>query len=153
MFGRSLHYLSNLIENIYYIVFSAALRNTEYRAQTSLDTSTNHYKHSESDSIYGIGQGAGSSGTNWVYVSVLIMSTLDKHEEGCTIVSPDKKIKWGTVIIEFVDEKRQYANDWKHNFLLSASNKLRSAAQSWEHLLYTSGGKLELTKCVWYCIS
>ena len=125
MFGRSLHHLSNLIENIYYIVFSAALRNTEYRAQTSLDTSTNHYKHSESDSIYGNGQGAGSLGTNWVYISVLIMSTLYKHEEGCTIVSPDKKIKWEKVIIGFVDDKRQYANDWQNNSLLTASNKLR----------------------------
>ena len=76
-------------------MYSATLRNTEYRVQTALGTSTNHYKHSESDPVHGNGQGVGSSGSNWVYISVPIMSTLDKHEEGCTIVSPDKKIKWG----------------------------------------------------------
>ena len=57
------------------------------------------------------------------------------------------------VIIGFVDDTRQYANDWNTNSLLTASTNLRKAAQSWEHLLHTSGGKLELTKCAWYCIS
>ena len=134
-------------------MYSATLRNTEYRVQTALGTSTNHYKHSDSYSIHGNGQGAKFLGTNWVYISVPIMSTLDKHEEDCTIVSPDKKIKWEKVIIGFVNDKRQYANDWQNNSLLTASNKLRSAAQSWEHLLSTSDGKLELTKYAWYCIS
>ena len=133
-------------------IHSATLSNTEYRAQTALGTSTNHYKHSESYPIHGNGQSAGSSGTNWVCISVPIMSTLDKHEEGCTMVSPDKKIKWEKVSIGFVDDKRQYANDWQNNSLLTASNKLRSP-QSWEHLLFTSGDKLKLTKCAWYCIS
>ena len=75
-------------------MYSATIRNTEYRVQTSLSTSTHHYKHSESDSIHGNGQGAEFSGTNWVYIRLPIMSTLDKHEEGCKIVSPDKKSKW-----------------------------------------------------------
>ena len=75
------------------------------------------------------------------------MSTLDKHEEGCTIISPDKKIKWKQVIKGFVDDKRQYANDWNTNYLLTTSTNLQKAAQSREHLLHTSGGKLELTKC------
>ena len=40
------------------------------------------------------------------------MSALDKNEEGCTIVSSDKTSKWEKAIIGFVDDKRQYANDW-----------------------------------------
>jgi len=47
-----------------YQMHSATLRNTEYRVQTALDTSTHHYTHSESDPIHGNGQYAGSSGTN-----------------------------------------------------------------------------------------
>ena len=92
-------------------IHSATLRNTEYRVQRVLGTSTNHYKHSELDPMHGNDQGAGSSGTNWVYISVPIKSTLNKHEEGCTIVSPDKKIKWERVIIGFVDNTRQCANN------------------------------------------
>ena len=134
-------------------IHSATFHNTEYRVQTILGTFSNHYKPSESEPIHGNGQSAGSSGTNWVYISVPITSTLDKHGEGCIIVSPDKKIKWELVIIGSVDDKRQYANDRQNNSLLVAFNKLRAVAQSLEHLLYTSGGKLELTKCAWYCIS
>ena len=86
-------------------IHSATLRNTEYRVQTALGISNQYYKHSDSLPIYGNGQGAGSSGTVWIYISVPIMSTLDKDEEGCTIISPDKKIQWKKVIVGFVDDK------------------------------------------------
>ena len=77
---------------------------TEYRVKTALGTSNQYYKHSNSVPIHGNGQGAGSSGTVLVYISVPIMSTLDNHEEGCTIISPDKKIQWKKVIVGFVDD-------------------------------------------------
>ena len=55
-----------------YQIHSATLRNTEYRVQTALGTSTNHYKHSESEPIYGNGQGVGSSEkTGFILVSLL----------------------------------------------------------------------------------
>ena len=79
-------------DNIY-LMHAATPHNTEYRIQTALGTSTNHHEHSESDPIHGNSQGAWSLGTNWVYISIPIMSTSNKHEEGCTLVSPDKKIK------------------------------------------------------------
>ena len=41
------------------------------------------------------------------------MNTLDENEEGCTIISPDKTIKWERAIIGFVDDKREYANNCK----------------------------------------
>ena len=56
-------------------------------------------------------------------------------------------------IIGFVDDKRQYTNDWKSKLLLTVANKLQLVTQNWDRLLYTSGGKLELSKCAWYCIS
>ena len=130
-----------VLDKIYHI-HSSTFRNTEYRVQTILGTSTEYCKHTTSDPIDGNNQGEGSSGTNWVYVSVPITSNLDRNEEGCTIISPDNNIKWEKVILEFVDDKRQYANDWKNNSLLNALKTLQSAAQSWEHLRYTSGGKV-----------
>ena len=99
------------VSDMIYQMHSTTLRNTEYRVWTALGTSTNHYKYSELDPIHGSGQDAGSLGRTWFYTSAPIMSTLDKHEEGCKIFSPDKKIKWKKVIIGFVDDKRQYAND------------------------------------------
>ena len=58
------------------------------------------------------------------------MSTLDKDEEGFTIISPDKTVNWGKAIFGFVNDNLQYANDWKNNSLITASNNLQSAAQS-----------------------
>ena len=39
-------------------------------------------------------------------------------------------IKWKKVIIGFVDDKRQYANDWNNNSLLTASINLQKVALS-----------------------
>ena len=87
-------------------IHSATLRSTEYRVQTALGTSNQYYKHSDSAPIHGNGQGAGSSRTVWVYISVPVMSTLDKYKEDCIIISPDKKIQWKKIIVGFVDDKR-----------------------------------------------
>ena len=35
----------------------------------------------------------------------------------------------------------------------TATTNLQEVVQGWEHLLHTTGGQLELSKCSWYCIS
>ena len=44
------------------------------------------------------------------------------------------------IIIGFVDDKRQYTNDWINNDLNTETTNLQEAAQGWEHLLHTTGG-------------
>ena len=56
-------------------------------------------------------------------------------------------------IIGFVDDKRQYTNDWINTNLNTATTNLQEATQGWEHFLHTTGGQLELSKCAWYYIS
>jgi len=56
-------------------------------------------------------------------------------------------------IIGFDDDKIQYTNDWINNNIDTATTNLQEAAQCWEHLLHTTWGQLELSKCAWYCIS
>ena len=68
-------------------------------------------------------------------------------------MSPNKQITWKKRIIVFVDDKRQYTNDWINNNIDTATTNLQEVAQGWEHLLYTTGGQLELSKCAWYYIS
>ena len=53
----------------------------------------------------------------------------------------------------FVDDKRQYANDWNNSNLTNALKKLHHASQIWEYLLFTSGGKLGIDKCEVYIMS
>ena len=61
--------------------------------------------------------------------------------------SSDKQITTIKQILGNVDDARQYTNDWIDNDLLHIITKLINASQTWEQLLYTSGGKLELSKC------
>ena len=107
---------------------STTLRNAEYRVQTVLDSSQRYFKHSITSSIHGSCQDLGSSSIHWVFIDVPMMSTLEKQNNGCTIISPDKNIKWKTIIIGVVDDKRLFANNWKINSLLAAANKLQSVA-------------------------
>ena len=65
------------------------------------------------------------------------MKFIEKKCEGCQMNSPNKKIKWIKYIMGFVDDKRQYANDWNNSNLTNALKKLHHAAQIWEYLLFT----------------
>ena len=58
------------------------LNNTKYYIKTALDTSKTSYKSTEDSTIYGQGQGAGSSGTSWTFISVPPMTTLEKGTLG-----------------------------------------------------------------------
>ena len=68
-------------------------------------------------------------------------------------MNPNKQITWEKTIIGFVDDKRQYTNDWINNDLDTTNTNLQEASQVWEHLLHTTGGQLELSKYAWYLIS
>ena len=82
-----------------------------------------------------------------------MMETLEQLKKGCILMSPNKIITWEKTIIEFVDDKRQYTNDWINNDLDTSTTHLQEVAQGWEHLFHTTGGQLELSKCAWYYIS
>jgi len=69
------------------------LKNTKYYIKTALGTSTKSYQSTKESKIYGQGQGAGSSGSSWTFISVPMMTTLEKSSLGCKIVSPNKKLR------------------------------------------------------------
>ena len=68
------------------------------------------------------------------------------------MLSPNKVYRLKKCIIGCVDDKRQYLNDWDKNKLETITKQLQIVVQSCEHLLYTSGGKLERSKCGLYLI-
>ena len=72
---------------------SINLKNTEFRVQTALGTSRRYYKHSIPSLIHDTSQSSGSSETHLVFISVPMTNTLEKKNNGCTIIGPDKKYK------------------------------------------------------------
>ena len=69
------------------------LNNTKYYIKTALGASTKSYTSTEDSKIYGQGQGVRSSRTSWTFISVPMMTTLEKSNIGCKIVSPNKKLR------------------------------------------------------------
>ena len=66
--------------------------------------------------------------------------------------SLDHQLNWNKYIIGYVNDNRQYSNNWKYNTLQQIITQLQFVSQSWEHLIFTSGGKFEISKCRLYII-
>ena len=69
------------------------------------------------------------------------------------MISPNGDIKYSKYNLGFIDDKTQYAKDWKNNDIVKIKNNIQHAAQSWEELLYTSGRKLDISKCRMHIIA
>ena len=75
-------------------IHSITLRNIKYRVQTALGIASCHYQNTPKAPSHGSGQGAGSLCTEWVFISVPMMETLEQLKKGCIIMSPNKQITW-----------------------------------------------------------
>ena len=55
-----------------------SLKNRKYYIKTALGTAKTAYFSNNKCKLYGSGQGSGSSGTHWLFVSIYLMKTLEK---------------------------------------------------------------------------
>ena len=76
-------------------IHSTTLSNIQYRVHTALGISSCHYQKTPKVPAHGSGQGARSSCTEWVFISVPMMETLEQLKKGCIIMSHNKQITWG----------------------------------------------------------
>ena len=107
----------------------------KYKTRTIHGTSSKTYSNSAAIPIHGQGQSTGSAGTTWAFHSIPMMRVIEKSCSGCVMSSPNHLYQLTKHILGFVDDKRQYSNDWKKNNLAKIITQLKHAAQSWEHLL------------------
>ena len=81
------------------------------------------------------------------------MDTLDRIiPERTEFESPDSTIKHSRLIDAFVDDTSLGFTDPGYVTLETLVSKLTNIAQTWEQLLFFSGGSLNLKKCSWYVI-
>ena len=119
-------------------------QNTKYYTSTKDGISKEPYYHHPTSPVYGSGQGSGNAGSEWNFISVPLMQTLEKLSDGCEITDPTKK-KWKKTIVGFVDDTKQFNNIFgKHNDIIQ---NLKIDAQLWSNLLQLSGGAVNLGKC------
>jgi hypothetical protein len=94
--------------------------------------------------FYGTGQGAADSMPRWGILSDLIIRLYKKRAKSDRVKSPLSNTEILTIIKAYVDDTNSTMICKKIDDLIEM---LEHNAKTWEELLYTIGGKLELTKC------
>jgi len=117
--------------------------------------SAKSYQSTNEEQNEGTGQGSGGSPAIWLIFMVTLLTAFRQFTPGMKVVSPFDSLLVLIVAIYYVDDGMPGVNDSDSvepktlAFLVAAAE---SSAQSWERLLFISGGGLELSKCFTYIL-
>jgi len=131
------------------------LKSTRYYLRTAKGLSDNFYSHCDEFPIYGTGQGSGNSPVLWLLLSATLFDIHTSMANGAILHDPSGTISLRLSINGFVDDTNACVNDWRpqHDGKLSdIMDKVTHDAQLWNDLLFTSGGKLEISKCSFHTL-
>lgn len=113
--------------------------------------SEENYAGTPFEPLFGTGQGSGASPAIWLTLVVILMDTLDQViPERMTFHSPASEMVHSCLIDAFVDDTSVGFTDPGFLSLKTMVSKLSNIAQTWQKLLFYSGGALNLKKCSWY---
>jgi len=129
------------------------LRNMLHRIRTSHGVSEAAYS-ALIDELCGIGQGSGAGPALWVAISIVLIACYKDKADGMEFLDPTGTLEIERWLDGFVDDTEIGMNNfWEPNEnIASLVASFQTAVQRWERLLFTSGGALELSKCLWYCM-
>ncbi len=126
----------------------------KYVVKTAFSISTLHIKSSTTSTIFGTGQGSGASPAVWLLISTVLLSSLKALSPGgMHFKSPTTHLTIERFSDAFVDDTPNGLNDSKGKKLWTLGELLlglTAMAKTWERLLFSSGGALELKKCSYY---
>ena len=131
------------------------LRHMTYAVKHVYGVSSLQYESTDTEPLFGTGQGSGASPAIWLGLVVILLNALDRMSSedeipGLEFVDPWNDIAEAWRVGAFVDDTNQGVLD-PHGVLSPSElvEKLRQAGQLWETLLHISGGCLNLAKCSW----
>ena len=128
-----------------------ALRLMKYTIKTVHGISEDNYHGTPFEPLFGTGQGSGASPAAWLTLVVILMNTLDRIiPERMNFQSPNSKTRHSQLIDAFVDDTSLGFTDPGIMTLDTMIAKLNKIDQTWEQLLFYSGGALNLKKCTWH---
>jgi len=131
------------------------LKSTQYFLRTSKGLSETFYTHCDEFPIYGTGQGSGNSPVLWLLLSATLFDIHSSMAFGATLKDPSGKNSLSLSINGFVDDTNACVNEWRPQSdgkLKELMEKVTHDAQLWNDLLFTSGSKLEISKCSFHCL-
>ncbi|KAG7361856.1 reverse transcriptase RNA-dependent DNA polymerase [Nitzschia inconspicua] len=128
------------------------LEDAQYILKTKLGLSEEAYSHCELHPIFGTGQGSANSPVIWVLISSRLFDAHTTKANGATFLSPDGLIKTQIYMVGFVDDSANCINDFTNpsQEVENLLHKAQQDAQLWNDLLDSSGGALEVRKCMFH---
>ena len=133
-------------------VHASTLEEAEFKLKLGTTVSNISYKHCTKFPIYGSGQGSSSSPTIWVFISTKLFNCFDQHAYGMQFQSPTGDINFRLTVIGFVDDTTTITALQPGSSLSDLLDKTQHDAQLWNDILFTSGSRLELSKCGYHTV-
>ena len=140
------------------MMVAMSLINACYSIKTGFGVSEGTYSSTASQPTHGPGQGSRLASALWMIISCMLFSAMDKTCHGATFCDPSNELIHRRTSDGFVDDVTHWFNlGLRHSLLHSVSvddiaSGLEREGQSWERFLWTTGGKLELSKCLYYIL-
>ena len=133
---------------------SEALHFMKYTIKTIYGISEENFIGMPFEPLFGAGQGSGASPAVWRKLVILHLHTLDRIVPDRMNFVPVADVRPHSQLSDaFVDDTSvgftSAVDDESYENLI---NCLQIVAQRWEHLLFLSGGKLNLKKYSWYIL-
>ena len=124
------------------------LQQMKYSVKPSHGISADTYQGTPDSPLFGTGQGSGASPAVWLTLVVTLMNTLDRViPSRMSFKSPDSTMQHSRLIDAFVDDTSLGFTDKGVQTQDEMITQLAHIAQTWEKLLFYSGGSLNLKKC------
>jgi hypothetical protein len=130
---------------------SETLQRAKYFLKTKQGISTNCYSHSDLTPIYGNGQGAGDSPSQWSQESAILFDLYKQHSTGAQLSFRDGTLATKIPLAAFADDTNLLGNDNERT--LTTEQLVEDTKQSfqlWNRLLHATGHFMELGKCACY---
>jgi hypothetical protein len=130
---------------------ATTLQNAKYHLKTKMGVSDDFYSHSKTTPVYGNGQGAGDSPSQWCQQSAMLFDLYIQCFKGMTMSDC-----WGEPLVNlpiaaFADDTNLLGNDDYRD--LSTQDLIQQAKDGftvWNELLNAKGHFMELEKCACY---
>ena len=95
--------------------------------------------------LHGTGQGSGGSPTFWAVIADVLFNSMDSQGKGLVFNSPRRDVVSARNEDGYVDDTALGVNGRDGRVM----ERITTAAQRHERILYATGGKLALHKCAW----
>lgn len=123
---------------------------TRHHVATKIGISKHTFGHTKEEPIYGSWQGATTLVVSWVLNISVIQEIHCEEVPGASFEMTYGKTKVIQFTIGFMDDNNNYVT--REDNTSELEELLQTRAQTWEKLLYSTGGTLELSKCFTYSV-